>query len=128
MQNKDFLKSLRIVMAVGSVGGFVGGWVLLAHSSKQADSESSTAGPALIEPLATPTAGDLITTTPTDALSVASPTATASSKAQSASSTAPTATASSEAQVTSTPTPTATTVKPTATQVTTAKKLRTGGS
>ena len=34
MQMKSFLSSMRILVAAGSLGGFLGGWILLAHSGK----------------------------------------------------------------------------------------------
>ncbi len=34
---KSFLTSLRVFIAAGSLAGFVGGWVLLAHAGKPVD-------------------------------------------------------------------------------------------
>jgi hypothetical protein len=44
---KGLLYSLRILIAAGSLGGFIGGWALLAHSGKPV---ASAAPPAQIAP------------------------------------------------------------------------------
>jgi hypothetical protein len=103
MEQKSFLKTLRILMASGSVGAFVGGWALLAQASNQA---INIAPSAVVETTTASSAGEQIQIAPTPKATVG-------------------ASSSRTVQATNTPAPTATTT----TRVTlTQTRLRTGGS
>ncbi len=53
---KSFLNSLRIFIAAGSLAGFVGGWVLLAHAGKPVDADAP-APAAQVAPAPLPSQG-----------------------------------------------------------------------
>lgn len=108
MPKKPFINSLRLMMAAGSVAGFVGSWALLAQSGKQVAVESS-AQTIWVETHTTVQAQDLITVTPPTASALATSTNTT-------------------VQSNAAPSPTVTAVKVTTTQRTTQSRLRTGGS
>ncbi len=108
MKDKAFFKRLRVLMAAGSITGFVGGWALLAQTDQNNFNDSVAVA-------------QVINTTPVVELS---PTATTTS-AQ--------ATNTAIAAATATPTATATpltqiTTKQTTTSSTRQTRLRTGGS
>ncbi len=44
---KGFQNSLRALIVAGSIGGFLGGWVLLAHSGKPVSAASDPANATL---------------------------------------------------------------------------------
>jgi hypothetical protein len=52
MQTRTLLNSLRVLIAAGSVGGFLGGWALLAHSGKPVAAQPPAAqvAPAPLRP------------------------------------------------------------------------------
>ena len=104
MQKKNFMNNLRVLMAVGSIVGFVGGWTLLAESGTQVVSESRTSTTAMVESAPTQTTA-LVTSTPTAA-------------------------SAAQVQPANTPTPTPTATVKLTTTIKTAKSpsLRTGGS
>lgn len=118
MPKKPFINSLRLMMAAGSVAGFVGGWALLAQSGKDIYAESS-AQTIWVETHTTVQAQDLITVTPSTASALATSTNTSVQAASTATTVEPTAT----------PSPTATAIKvSTAQSASTQTRLRTGGS
>ena len=111
MPSKPFITNLRLLMAAGSMLGFVGGWGLLAQAGNLSEANTSVA--AVVVALTTaPTSGSLIVTQPAATSTTAAVQATS----------APAATA------TATPTATKTTTTITTTTKSTSGKLKTGGS
>ncbi|HZQ08805.1 MAG TPA: hypothetical protein VFD70_19640 [Anaerolineae bacterium] len=109
MKDKSFFKRLRVLMAAGSIAGFVGGWALLAQTDPS-NSNDSVAMAQVINP------------TPTAELS---PTLTATAQATVV------ATATATATLTATVTPLtqiSTTTQTTTFTTSSQTRLRTGGS
>lgn len=105
MKDKPFFKRLRILMAAGSIAGFVGGWALLSQTYQVNTGDAATvaqvipASPTSVSPTVTPIAA----------------------RATSVATTAPTATATPLVQITTVP-------QATTTNPSTQTRLRTGGS
>src|SRR5262245_5925986 len=108
MASKPFVTNLRLLMAAGSLLGFVGGWGLLAQAGNLAD----VAAPAVTVVAAPPVQS-------TGSVTVSQPAATATTATVQA-----TSTPSTTATATATKTPTTTTT----TTTSTSRKLKTGGS
>ncbi len=49
-----FQRKLRMLIATGSVVGFLGGWTLLAHAGKPVAVNTPSAPPAVVTPLTLP--------------------------------------------------------------------------
>lgn len=54
---KLYQNALRALILTGSIGGFLGGWTLIAHSGKPAPADNTS--PAIVDPAPLPTLAPL---------------------------------------------------------------------